>query len=220
MSIEFWPTCSICSDACFSVGSHLFLERTHAAIADTVSMSNAVWATLVHGSWWLNVFSEEAGSVLLDASESAYPLLQNLSLLYLGWLCGKGCLLGLGGSVAWKLHTSLEFVFHLVSMWLIYLPGFLLRQNVRTRRDIGDLWIQHFISQLGKAKFRKGRWLSRGSTASTRQGQPSCLLPHFRGCLTPSLIVGFYRNLSLLFLFSADLSGCPCFYDPSLGGNT
>lgn len=85
------------------------------------------------------MFSEEAGSVLLDASESAYLLLQNLSPLCLGWLCGKGCLLGLGGSVAWKLHTFLESVVHLVSMWLIYLPGFLPRQNVRTRRDMGDL---------------------------------------------------------------------------------
>lgn len=192
-----------------------FLERAHVVIVYTVSMSNAVWATL--GS--RHLFSGEARLTLLDAPDSADLHLQKLSPLCLGCLCRRGCLLVLGGSAAWKLQASLESV-HLESMWLIYLPDFLPRQNVRTGRDIGGLWIQHFISQVRKARLRKGRQLSKGSIASAGQWQPSCFLRSFPGCLTTASRAEFYRNPLFCFYFSAYLSGCPSFYIPSLGGNT
>ena len=169
---EHWAmTRLVCCDACLSLGSYPFLERAHAVIAYTVFWSNAVWATL--NAWQPLTYM----SLKNQGQCCLMPQLQNLSPLYLGWLCGRVFTGTWWLSAAWKLQCSLESVVHLERLWLIYLPGFLPGKNVGTGKDIGDLWIQHFISQLGKVRLSKGRRLSRGPTASAGEGSPPASLP-------------------------------------------
>lgn len=78
----------------------------------------------------------------------------------------------------WNLQCSLESAVHGESMQLIYVPDFLPRKNVRTGRDIGDLWIHHFISHWEKQGWGMGDGSAEApQPVPARDGSPASCLP-------------------------------------------